>query len=374
MAGSEREGTQEPHDVVAAWHREWLGWNFAWDLEGEHQWLESRTLTPPPGFPRADEEAGCEGQIRLRDFWRWSAGVGGESRLMTDEELIAAGLLVTVEGKRYHLIHAPDMSLKTDSEGKPLQILIDILSARTDAGGVKGTELMLDGAWIPGKLLQMLDLSDGVSLFCAHISAACFSGTFRGTLYGHFTLFSGETQFSGTVFESELKLETCIFAGPAHFARTSYHSDVTFSGSKFIDRADFFEADFIKRVSFTSARFSGLACFSRACFGAETKFYNVRFGGWAAFDTALFNEAAEFSYAELCQGGKFDGAVFKGFMLFRQTRFMAEVTFSDISYHPVNSLRHPVWDVDPQIGSGSFKADEPFNQNAISWQVTRWRR
>jgi uncharacterized protein YjbI with pentapeptide repeats len=365
MAEPETEAAPSSRRPVDLWRARAMGWDFAWDSASGYVYLDPMTCSVPRGFPSAGVAGEGGPRVSLRDYWRWSAGLPGENRLLTDEELLAAGLLVTVDGKLYHVIHAPDMSLKTGRDGEPLEILVSLLRARTHDGG----ELRLDGAWLPGALLQAAGPKGPLQLSHAHISAACLSGTLPGPVRGAFMLFSGETRLSDALFEGRVDFECCVFDGPAVFSRARFQKGVTFSDARFLGAADFFETDFAGDAFFSHAIFAGRPSFRKACFRGKVRFHGASFERSVDFTAAIFTGAAEFSLAQFCEGGRFDEAVFYNFFDFELSRFGGEVSFRNITYHPINGFpHHELLKLPPRLGSARFAANELFDSRAIAWR------
>ena len=108
-------------EIDALWLAMWEAADFSWaglaDVSGRNPAIELKQFTAPEGFP-------IGGEITLQDYWRWSLGVPEfetDNRLLTDDELKQAGLLVARDGNLWHVLHLPAYSAVDHA---PLQALL----------------------------------------------------------------------------------------------------------------------------------------------------------------------------------------------------------------------------------------------------------
>jgi len=310
-AAEKRYDEASPDNREAAWLELWHARDFTWPGRSEKAALQTKVVEVPASFPDGREAEGEFKTVSLRDYWRWSIGLAGEERLLTDQDMRAAGLLVEVKGETYHLIHAPDMGLKVDEQGAPLQVLTDVIAARAervpDDIGTDAEErpnfaraLQLSGAWLPGPLLR----HTGTELSDARISDINLGFLKLGPLNCHKSLFTGEASFNGATF-----------SGWARFYRATFSGEANFGGATFSGEANFGRATFSGGADFWSAIFSGEANFGRATFSGEADFASANFSGGADFASATFRYSLTFE----------DGT------------FESVVSFKDVTWSKTNS-------------------------------------
>jgi hypothetical protein len=369
-AQAERDyGDAEPVHKEAIWLELWHARDFTWHGRSEKAMLQTEMVEVPASFPDGREAEGEFKTVSLKDYWRWSIGLPGEERLLTDEEMRAAGLLVEVEGETYHLIHAPDFSLKQDQEGAPLQVLKDIVSAR----GAKVPEdivannyvpkfakaLQLSGGWLPGLLVIYAGEKVATELSGAHISAINLGGLKLGHLKCVETLFSGEANFGDALFRGDADFDNATFVEGSNFTHASFGGEgdrtLSFTGVTFIQTADFSSAYFNCYTSFRRATFyQGEADFSEANFEKQCDFYEtqflneaqfrkVKFGDRADFRKAVFNDrsrfyeacfnaGAGFGEAQFNYGADFRSTIFKGVFSGHLACFNGKSDFADVTF------------------------------------------
>ena len=105
------DAPQTKEEREAKWWADWWAQDFSWDGLAKHKIAD------------LDEGGKCTGgqfgEQTLQDYWRWSdtvsegfaphpGNVPGEGRYRSDEELLAAGELVTgADGRTWHIAHLP---------------------------------------------------------------------------------------------------------------------------------------------------------------------------------------------------------------------------------------------------------------------------
>lgn len=363
-----------PSDREAAWYDIWREQNFAWT------WLWNKYVEVPASFPDGQESTGGVKRVSLSDYWRWSIGLPGEERLLSDDELTEAGLLVVVSGEIYHLIHAPNPRLKVDEEGAPVQVLKDIISARgqkvLDALGesVEGLtesslELNLSGCWLPGSILRDAGATVPIDASHARLSSVeierhefgdlRFRNTlFRGPAVFQGSVFRGTTHFTDATFNSQIEFTDCEFKGAAVFNGTTICGLALLFNATFHNRADFtaviFSDDgcgstgfgnvkFLQSVSFSAARFDATADFRNVSFNGNSHFEFVMFGKEACFDNATCTGTANFAGAAFNQKASFTGVTFVGKAIFKQVAFKGQPDFFNASMRQAADFSNCVW-------------------------------
>jgi hypothetical protein len=345
-AAEKRYDKASPENREAAWLELWHARDFTWQGRSEKAALQTEMVEVPASFPDGREAEGEFKTVSLQDYWRWSVGFSGEERLLTDEEMAEAGLLVEVDGETYHLIHAPDLWLKVIEYGMPLQILTDIIAARAervpDDIGTNADNspnwvraLQLLGGWLPGGLLRQAHTRKAIDMSGACVPDIHLSGLKVGPLNCLRSRFTGKADFWGATFSGEADFTRATFSGKAYFR------DATFSG----------EADF------TIATFSG---------GAQ--FYNATFSGGASFEKATFSGGAGFEKATFSDWAIFVSATFSGTAIFENATFKAPVTFVGGTFEDVvifNKVNWPNLNVPNAFKGARFKDRVDFESNSL---------
>ena len=336
-AAEKRYDEASPENREAAWLELWHARDFTWQGRSEKAMLQTEMVEVPASFPDGREAEGEFKTVSLQDYWRWSIGLPGEERLLTDEEMREAGLLVEVEGETYHLIHAPDMGLKADEHGKPLKILTDVVSARgkrvqedigTDANGRPNfaRELQLSGGWLPGSLLRHTGAETAIDMSGARVSDIDLCNMKVGHLNCFRSLFTGKADFDFATFSGAARFYSATFSGKANFYSATFSGEADFNSAAFSGAAFFRDATFSGEAEFYSATFSGKANFYSATFSGEASFNNAAFSGEAVFRGATFSGEAFFM-----------GATFKDSLTFEDGTFESVVSFNDVTWSKTNS-------------------------------------
>lgn len=363
-----------PPDREAAWYDIWREQNFAWT------WLWNKIVEVPASFPDGRDGSGGVKRVSLSDYWRWSIGLPGEERLLSDDELSQHGLLVSVAGETYHLIHAPNPRLKVDEEGAPLRILSDIISARgqrirdevckRDEGSKEGLlELNLSGCWLPGSILLDAGTNVPINGAYARLSSCDIerhefgdlrfeNSLFRGPATFQGSVFSGVTHFTGATFSSQIEFMNCEFKGTTKFSGSTIGGTARLFNTTFHKRADFtaviFSDDgygstgfgnvkFFQSANFSAARFHAKADFQNASFNEKSFFAFAVFAKEACFDNVTFTGAAEFESASFSGIASFTGVTFAGKAIFKQAAFKGQPDFFNASMQQAADFSNCTW-------------------------------
>ena len=304
-AAEKRYDQASPENREAAWLELWHARDFTWPGRSEKAALQTKVVEVPASFPDGREAEGEFKTVSLRDYWRWSIGLAGEERLLTDQDMRAAGLLVEVKGETYHLIHAPDMGLKVDEQGAPLQVLTDVIAARAervpDDIGTDAEErpnfaraLQLSGAWLPGPLLR----HTGTELSDARISDINLGFLKLGPLNCHKSLFTGEASFNGATFSGWARFYRATFSGEADFASANFSGGADFASATFRYSLTFEDGTFESVVSFkdvTWSKTNSPNAFLGVCFKDRVDFKSGSVPSISAFNEAHFEIPPSFT-------------------------------------------------------------------------------
>lgn len=336
----------------------------------------------------------------LQDYWRWSIGVPGfedTNRLLSDTELLSAGLLTNIDGVLWHVLHRPetdayihdglihtllarlDAATQTtshDSEGRVLltgarakrvdQVLRDFVTNRRQS---KVPVVHISAALSHfADSLSLEDIQFGIRadfsncLFSHTVSfkASYFDGeaTFSGAQFQSNTIFSGtrfgeEANFEKTYFESSVKFrsakfgdyasfESSRFCNPAHFSRTSFENYTTFNRVIFLRHASFEYSKFNSRASFRGAYFES-GKFNNSQIGDNSQFEGVKFGAKSKFDDAQIGHNAAFTGAVFQVGCSFSGASFGRKAKFERGEFGERCSFDNTSFDRSAQFRGAVF-------------------------------
>jgi len=412
-AAAMRYDEASPQNKEAAWLELWHARDFTWHGRSEIAVLQTEMVEVPASFPDGREPEGEFKTVCLKDYWRWSVGLEGEERLLTDEEMREAGLLVEVEGETYHLIHAPDMGLKADEHGAPLRVLKDIVAARgkrvpedigTDGNGQPNfaRSLQLRGSWLHGDVLRHAGTETALLLSGARISdvnlrglkfgplncvqslfvgeadfrSATFSGaatfwraTFSGAVNFERATFSGEATFRNAAFSGEATFWRATFSGVAGFGYATFSSVATFRSATFSGAATFWRATFSGAVNFERATFSGEATFRNATFSGEATFWRATFSGMAGFGYATFSSAATFRSATFSGEASFESATFSGEATFRSATFSGAATFWRATFSGVAGFDGATFSGVAKFWHATFSGEASFESATFSGEA-----
>jgi hypothetical protein len=422
-AAEQRYDQASPENREAAWLELWHARDFTWQGRPEKAALQTEMVEVPASFPDGREAKGDFKTVSLKDYWRWSVGLPGEERLLTDEEMREAGLLVEVDGETYHLIHAPDMGLKVDEHGTPLQILKDIVAARgkrvpkdigTDADGNPNftRALQLRGGWLPGGLLRHAGSEGAIHMSDARVSDIdlrsmkvgplnCLGSLFIGKATFEKANFSGEAIFGGATFSGEAYFRSATFKGIANFSSTVFKSatdfvTTTFEAESYFNASSFGEVNFrhavfqnraafrgawLGNAGFPWTKFQDVAAFDNASFGSGLNFFTTRFSGRAYFGridiqpdveqinfkSAAFEQGASFHEVKFPADAQFERAHFGGDAGFGKTLFRKNANFKAASFNGKTSFLESTFEQDVSFEKASFEKETSFEQ--VDWPM-----
>lgn|GEM_PF-5956157 len=335
---------------VDAWEAKWAEQDFSWDGLKAHKWLAPLDF-PGPGETVLGGDTPCR-LSNLQEYWRWSVGVlsfENENRLLTDEELAAAGLLQTVDDTLWHVAHLKDAHAHTH---KPLSgaILARLKAAiATDEDPwfeqTPDTRCQFAGARAKGidRLFQQFtsaqDTYEGAEAV-VHLNATFSeftSGSFRSLVFGDFTRFAhaqftGDTEFDDARFTGETGFYQAQFNGNASFISAQFADIANFTETKFISSASFKYALFARNTLFQGAHFLADATFLDAQYAVDAVFTDAAFSGDTRFDHAQFKRAAHFKRVTFKGEARFEDVIFTGMATFKSAQFYKAASFKDAQW------------------------------------------
>ena len=344
-----------PQGRESRWLEAWQSWDFSWHGRGDLAYLQASRVQVPASFPDGTVADGLTKTVSLKDYWRWSLGLPGKKRLLSDEELIKAGLLVQVGGEWFHLVHAPDIHLKTGATGEALPILQKIIEARVNLPLPRSWRdqrkastsfaIPFTGAWLPGSIVRLAARYSDLQLdFCR-----LFDFDLADAVIG------------------KLRCSGCMFSGHANFSRALILDEANFECAVFMGMSDFFETTFSKKVLAESAAFMGAVTFRDTKFNATVDFCGVKFDAFVDFKQVIFSGSCDFERAVFAKGASFHEPVFYGLFSFWDTNFLGEVTFTRITESRVSIYAGLPMDPTVRVGSAKFGVAEKFDLNAFRW-------
>ncbi|WP_375210473.1 pentapeptide repeat-containing protein [Hyphomonas jannaschiana] len=360
--------------------KKWQQQDFSWDGKSIYGALldtKKFGVSVPPSFPDGVDNDGTRKTVSLKDYWRWSIGLDGEERLLSDSELENLGLLVEVGGTRYHLIHAPHFDKKSSHLLAIVKARLDIAKPQSgsDAPSTEATPLRLDGSWVHTQLSSLLGGGADIEATYAVFNTIVFGedvGVFNAqsaTFFGlarslPFHIFEAAV-FKDAVFMQNTEFSTCKFTG-----------EVNFDGAEFRKEADFSRVRFCGRANFNGARFSQDANFNSAIFRDRARFYSASFSRNADFSYSKFQSDADFTYTKgngdfSCSGAEFSKLAWFPSSVFAGRSFFYESTFEDaVSF--ASSTFSGVFDFSSATLKGEvYFADASFEKMALFTDV-RW--
>ncbi|MEO9969091.1 MAG: pentapeptide repeat-containing protein [Hyphomonadaceae bacterium] len=332
--------TQTDKDkLYADWEAEWEAKDFSWEGLKKHSWRA------PVDFPGAGDVKG-DGEMayrksNLQEYWRWSLGVpdvDDQNCLLSDKEMMSAGLLVDVDGALWHILHrkgthaaahpalAPAILARlhtASSHYKVNDLLYRGPDGRVQFTGARASNInrlwwqygSAKNASADGALLHIkADFAEMPHARCRglHFGYASFgSAGFTGNASFGSATFTGEADFDSATFTSEASFRSATFTGDADFGSATFTGDADFDSATFTGEAYFASATFTGEASFFSATFTGEAYFDSAGFTGNAYFASAGFTGEASFRSATFTGEADFDSATFTGEADFDSAKFE---------------------------------------------------------------
>jgi len=431
-----RDASREEIDRL--WLALWDAADFSWDGLADAGWdlgyraSEAQKLKrwrapadlPGDGAVHGEGETAWK-EATLQDYWRGSIGIkAGGPRLLSDEDLVAAGLLTKVDGTLWHVLHRPevtaditalrgsaaldgeavDTDLQTEAADKPAETgapdggaLAAALLARLEAAtSYAGKEAPDNRVHIRGPRAQGLDavwrafggaddpearkplhLSAPLARFDRLDASALTFGDRAGfgeARFGHHARFDAATFGDGAgfyeaQFGDRARFNKAQFGDRAGFGEATFGDDAGFNGATFGDDAGFGGATFGDNAGFNKATFGDRAGFSGATFGDRAGFSGATFGDRAGFSGAAFGNSARLFEAEFGNNATFSQARFGDEALFVGATFGAsagffEATFGDDARFAVATFESGAGFLGATFGSGAGFFEATFGDDA----------
>lgn len=353
-----RDASREETDPL--WRAMWDAADFSWDGLKDAGWelgsnssaaQDLKRWRAPADFPGGGDIHGkgktAWKKATLQDYWRWSIGiVEGEPRLLTDDALIAAGLLVDIDGKRWHVLHRPEVTADADAA-----LAATLLARLAAASGYAGDEVADSRVLMSGARAQGLDavwrrygahedpdarktlrISAPLARFDQFNASALKFGDGAGF---NRAAFGDRARFDGAAFGDRAGFDGAAFGDGADFDDARFKGRVVFHGRRSDKKPTFAGA-----VSFKSARFDGPALFGDnstqpgASFAGRTSFRAATFSEYADFSRCTWPQRAEdqhgaFENARFRDVADFNAEAFDAFALFHGAAFERPIRFAD---------------------------------------------
>ncbi len=308
--------------LVDDWRTDWRNSDFSWDALADADWsMGSQSVENPKcwraplDFPGHGKLVGSGDnayiQASLQDYLRWSWGLGAVGEvtglaeqpiLLTDQDLIDAGLLTEWDNRLWHILHLPDtdLSKRHDPGAVLLRDLLTqrLLRSRACDGGAD-LRLQLIGA----RAQNIHDVWDDIDKIAPTRKD---STLFIRSIQSEFT--ACQSQFA--IFGRGTQFEGSLFSGAANFSGCTFGEGTKLDHSRFISSADFYKAKFARFASFEDVVFRGEADFELGQFGYETKFNTARFRENVNFKSTKFSGNADFFGCHFLERAEFNGADF----------------------------------------------------------------
>ena len=372
-------------NLAEEWLAEWRNLDFSWDGLARAEWAigprdtdNPKCWRAPLNFPGNGKLVGQGDkayiQASLQDYWRWSYGLtsfgqfenlGDQTILLSDEDLLDAGLLTEWNGSLWHIAHRPETDLKNSipQHEQGIMELAKLLKQRLllsrayDGGADHRVQLVGTRARNLHELWKQL--------------AAMGTTSEEKTVY----LRSEHAEFKD-FFARDVRLgrgsqiESTLFVEPANFQRAIFEENVTLDHSRFLASADFYQARLSRGVSFADAVFRDAANFENAEIGWGAKFTTARFKEKADFSRANFGGQADFFGCHFLNDAFFTSADFGGEPNFGRVKFNGETEFSNAklvtaSFHKT-SFPQRVFFESSDLTLAKFK-EVDFRDSEICW-------
>lgn len=372
-------------NLAEEWLADWRNLDFSWNGLSQAEWASGpasvdnpKCWRAPLNFPGNGKMVGQGDkayiQATLQDYWRWSYGLSkfGEfenldeqSILLSDDDLLEAGLLTEWNGALWHIAHRPETDLKTSipQHERGVVQLAELLKnrmllSRADDGGADhrlqlvGTRAKnLHELW--RQLAAMGATSEDKTLYL------------RG-VYAEFENFVAQD----VRFGRRSQIESTLFAGPANFQKAVFEEGVTLDHSRFLSSADFYKARFSRGVSFADVVFRRSANFESAELGWGAKFTTARFKEKADFGRAMFSGHADFFGCHFLDLADFRSSDLGGDANFGRAKFYDEAVFSNAklitsTFHKTNFSDQIFFD-SSDLSRAKFREID-FRESEVCW-------
>ena len=381
--------------ALRSWLKGWYSQDFSWESLKRVEWR-----APSRDNPNETET------LSLQDYWRfpsiaearrlldltkegvmevnlpperrpqrslndsqWGAAV--RSLRLSDDELMALGLLLEYEGRLWHVAHLPVFG----EDGSPTAIAAESFWLKEKnyrelfAQRIQDSKPQRiqdgDADLGPQTIAQFqgvqfrygLPFSKGVGGQIAKPSYVyCKDALFYSRQDWSRTRLGKQSNFANTIFLAEVDLsfsqvDSCelyrsIFCGAVQFVRANFVNDADFDMVQFLSFATFTEAVFNGAAQFSKALFCQVAEFSEIDFKSSLFFSNAMFVDDAMFSAkaealsndkevpkrtmlqAKFTDVLFFGYAE------FDNKLFTDEVDFARTAFFERAKFYNCTFHP----------------------------------------
>lgn len=375
-------------DLIAKWRDGWLEKRYSWYDSKSLKDDTSTHIVVPSEFPEAQKDTKTEEYTtNLKDYWRWSIGLPGDNRLLSDDELREMDLLVDVDGETYHLVHAPDFDLKRDLKtgaGYRLSLMIEArlevaaeLNLKRDGDIDFSRALQLQGSWLSSEITQLI-ASQHVSPICidsAYIEKIIAENSTIAPLAAERALigdarfegstFSGHAYFSGTTFSGIADFDQITFSGKAYFADTTFDRWARFYAATFNEQTKFANATFKGYALFDESTFSGHANFRRTKFSGEARFEHTTFSGGAIFEDSTFSKVADFPRSTFSGDANFAVSTFSEHANFSESTFSGDADFSAATFDRMAYFYDATFEEQTNFEVATFNGRAVFLQ--INW-------
>ena len=351
LADGDGQGTEQAtsyEEMAGLWQAAWRACDFSWEGLADAGWTRGESAhaaqkwkrwKAPIEFPGGGGLETTDGrawrQASLQDYWRWSIGITQDpwpGRLLTDDELMALGLLRDTEAGRFHLLHCPDV--RPSVTGEDYRTLADGQAPATATGAGEAQDEPLLARLLLSRLTIALQLAGAD----AADPRAKLAGSRAGGIDSVLRAFAEAGEANAILLDAAMSDLSGIKASGLRFLADTDFSDALlgdkarFYGARFGDGVQFSHASFGEDAWFANAHFAGRACFQGAVFADTVWFASAEFAGDPDFRTATFCADASFASADFAADAKFLQAFFGGTAGFSSVSFQGPAIFEGAAF------------------------------------------
>ncbi|KCZ88064.1 hypothetical protein HJA_10795 [Hyphomonas jannaschiana VP2] len=334
-------------DWLADWRKADFSWNGKALKDTGTPSLYNYAVRRPHGFPEDGRFQTSSPGISAQDYWRWSLGLPGPSRLLSDDELTELGLLVTHEGTTYHLLHAPTLEKDNPHLDNMIAERARLSMAPFQVYDAEDPPpLYLDGGWLPTGTVKRLPSGSALMARLAHFDTPLYENTLR-YMHCQRSLFSGAAIFTGIKLTGKMDFAQSVFLDDAWCDEMTIGGDASFGRCAFLARADFNECEIDGDMSLNSTRFAERANLSLLACSKDLWFWDCDLQGGADADS--MKVGGKLYGRNMKCNGSFDcrASIFRGPVDFDGTRFAQSVSFSGSMFEDTSSFARINWPDQP---------------------------
>ncbi|GER03403.1 hypothetical protein JCM17846_10850 [Iodidimonas nitroreducens] len=389
--------------ALAQWEADWEAMDFSWegladagwhlgDLASEAQKL--KRWMAPAGFPGEGNvhkiSYGDWKEATIQDYWRWSIGIAdGEERLLSDDALLARGLLKTgADGKLWHIIHLAETEASSHpalrrallarletANNEPLNIFAD-QKFKLNLKGSR-TEKIFDffSIQLTNRILLDMDFDFGktsiLNMNFSHPDIKYYFNKYKFKIVSvSFSKFKKIFKFMNSLVIEEIRIHDTNFKNYAYFEKSSFYDLFKINNSLLEKSAIFRKNEFFGNFQIKNTSFGENCQFIDNFFYKDVSIIKCTFSRGLSFSksyfedipsgTSIFYSDVDFTGSEFGDDANFDHVIFKGNVRFDGCRFGKNVTFRSAVFHQKASFHEATFDDRASFKEAEFKGKTTF--------------